>query len=232
VQQATLVQVDGSYSVDVARPADALPGRGGLKMSLVPKLAEGLPGVRDWFAAYPFICLEQKTSKSIGLRDAKLWQGVVAQLPTYLDADGLANYFPPRDGEANRGSDILTSYILAATHEASALHPEFALPDEARAAMERGLTAFVEGRIQREFWSPRKDLDVRKLAALEALSRYGKAQGRMFGSITIAPNQWPTSAVIDWVNILQRVADAPQREQRWPRRARCCARGCPTRARS
>ena len=42
--------------------------------------------------------------------------------------------------------------------------------------MERGLIAFVEGRIQREFWSPRKDLDVRKLAALEALSRYGKAQ--------------------------------------------------------
>ncbi len=84
--------------------------------------------------------------------------------------------------------------------------------------MERGLIAFVEGRIQREFWSPSssrgKDLDVRKLAALEALSRYGKAQGRMLGSITIAPNQWPTHAVIDWLNILKRVADVPQREQR------------------
>jgi hypothetical protein len=75
--------------------------------------------------------------------------------------------------------------------------------------MERGLIAFVEGRIQRDFWSPRKDLDVRKLAAIEALSRYGKAQGRMLGSITIAPNQWPTSAVIDWLNILKRVADVP-----------------------
>ena len=218
VQQATLVQVDGSYSVDVARPADSLPGRGGLKMSLSPKLAEGLPGVRDWFANYPFACLEQKTSKAIGLGDTKMWQTVAAQLPTYLDADGLANYFPPRDGEANRGSDTLTSYILAATHEATALHPEFALPDEARAAMQRGLVAFVEGRIQRDFWSPMssrgKDLDVRKLAALEALSRYGKAQGRMLGSVTITPNQWPTSAVIDWINILQRVADVPQREQR------------------
>ena len=80
--------------------------------------------------------------------------------------------------------------------------------------MERGLTNFVEGRIQRDFWSPRKDLDVRKLAALEALSRTGKAQGRMTGSITIAPNQWPTHAVIDWLNILKRVADVPQREQR------------------
>ena len=214
VQQATLVQVDGPFTLDVAPPADALPGRGGLKLSLQPKLAEGLPGVRDWFANYPFICLEQKTSKSVGLRDAKMWQGVLATLPTYLDGDGLANYFPPRDGEANRGSDILTSYLLAATNEAAQLNPAFALADDVRAPMESGLIAFVEGRITREFWSPRKDLDVRKLAALEALSRYGKAKGSMVGSITIAPNQWPTSAVIDWLNILKRVNDVPQRQQR------------------
>ncbi|MGV3571351.1 MAG: alpha-2-macroglobulin family protein [Ramlibacter sp.] len=218
VQQATLVQLDGPFTLEVAAPADALPAtggkRGGIRMALQPKLAEGLPGVRDWFAAYPFSCLEQKTSKAVGLRDAKMWQGVLAQLPTYLDGDGLANYFPPRDGEASRGSDTLTAYLLAATHEAAALDPGFALPDATRAPMERGLVAFVEGRLQREFWSPRKDLDVRKLAALEALSRYGKAQGRMTASITIAPNQWPTHAVIDWLNILRRVADVPQREQR------------------
>ncbi len=214
VQQATLVQVDGSFNLDVNPPADALPGRGGLKMSLQPKLAEGMDGVRDWFASYPFICLEQKTSKSVGLRDGKLWQAVLGQIPGYLDSDGLANYFPPRDGEAARGSDVLTAYLLAATHEAASINPVFALPDDVRAPMERGLMAFVEGRIQREFWSPRKDLDVRKLAALEALSRYGKAQGRMLGSITIAPNQWPTNAVIDWLQILKRVADVPKRDER------------------
>ncbi|MDB5931891.1 MAG: alpha-2-macroglobulin, partial [Polaromonas sp.] len=71
VQQATLVQVDGSFTLDVNPPADALPGRGGLKMSMQPKLAEGLDSVRDWFANYPFACLEQKTSKSVGLRDGK-----------------------------------------------------------------------------------------------------------------------------------------------------------------
>ncbi|HSH88435.1 MAG TPA: MG2 domain-containing protein [Ramlibacter sp.] len=214
VQQATLVQLDGPYALDVNAPADALPGRGGLRLALQPKLAEGLPGVRDWFAAYPFSCLEQKTSKAVGLRDGKMWQSVLSQLPTYLDSDGLANYFPPREGEANRGSDTLTAYILAATHEAASINPAFSLPDDVRAPMERGLSAFVEGKIQREFWSPRKDLDVRKLAALEALSRYGKAQGRMLGSITIAPNQWPTHAVIDWLNILKRVTDVPQRDQR------------------
>ncbi len=214
VQQATLVQVDGAFNLDVAPPAGALPGRGGLKLALQPKLAEGLPGVRDWFANYPFVCLEQKTSKAVGLRDAKLWQGVVAQLPNYLDGDGLASYFPPREGDGDRGSDILTAYLLAAAHEAAAIDPAFGLPDDVRAPMERGLIAFVEGRITREFWSPRKDLDVRKLAAIEALSRHGKARGRMLGSVTIAPNQWPTSAVIDWVNILKRVTDVPQREQR------------------
>lgn len=214
VQQATLVQLDGPIRLDVSAPASALPGRGGLKLALQPKLAEGLPGVRDWFANYPFVCLEQKTSKAVGLRDAQLWQGVVSQLPTYLDADGLASYFPPREGDGNRGSDTLTAYLLAATHEAAGIDPAFGLPDDVRAPMERGLIAFVEGRIARDFWSPRKDLDARKLAAIEALSRYGKARGRMVGSVTIAPHQWPTSAVIDWVNILQRVTDVPQREQR------------------
>ena len=55
---------------------------------------------------------------------------------------------------------------------------------------------------------------MRKLAAIEALSRYGRAQGRLLESITLAPNQWPTHAVIDWLNILKRVTDVPQREQR------------------
>jgi len=218
VQQATLVQVDGRWTVPVGPSADALAAngekRGGIKMSLQPKLAEGLPGVRDWWARYPYSCLEQQASKAIGLGDGKQWQALAAQLPTYLDSDGLATYFPPRDGETNRGSDTLTAYLLASAHEAASLNPAFALPDEARATMERGLTAFVEGRIQRDFWSPRKDLDLRKLAAIEALSRYGKAQGRMLASITLAPNQWPTHAVIDWVNILKRVADAPERDKR------------------
>ena len=218
VQQATLVQIDGAVALDIAPPTDALPGRGGLKMSLQPKLAEGLPGVKDWFANYPFTCLEQKTSKAVGLRDAKRWQTVMGQIPGYLDRDGLASYFPPRDGESNRGSDTLTAYLLASTHEAATLDPAFALSDEVRAPMERGLIAFVEGRIQRDFWSPRQgkggDLDIRKLAAIEALSRYGQAKARMLTSITQAPNQWPTHAVIDWYNILTRVKEVPERDKR------------------
>ncbi len=214
VQQATLVQLDGFFNLPVAAPADALPGRGGLRLALQPRLAEGLPGVRDWWANYPFACLEQKVGKAIGMNDAAAWKILAAQLPTYLDEDGLATYFPPRAGDAHRGSDTLTAYLLASSHETARLHPEFTLPADALKAMQQGLTAFVEGRIERRFWSPRKDLELRKLAAIEALARYGKADARWLQSITIAPNQWPTHAVIDWVSILQRGRAVPQREQR------------------
>ena len=218
VQQATLVQLDQPYTLAVAPPADALPAsgdkRGGVQIALQPKLAEGLPGVRDWFARYPYTCLEQTVSKSIGLRDEKLWQQTVARLPAYLDSDGLAYYFPPQGADAARGSDSLTAWLLAATHEAGQLHKAFALPDAIRAQMIAGLTAFVEGRIERRHWSPREDLDVRKLAAIEALSRHGAARPAMLSSLTIAPNQWPTSAVIDWINVLKRLQGIPnQREQ-------------------
>jgi uncharacterized protein YfaS (alpha-2-macroglobulin family) len=213
VLQATIAQLDGPFTLPVAAPADALPEngakRGGLVVAVQPKLTGALPGIRRYFETYPFICLEQKTSKSVGLKDTALWAGVANALPTYLDSDGLASYFPPRADEAAHGSDRLTAYVLAATNEAG-----FALPAAAQEAMLAGLTAFVEGRIERKFWSPRADLDVRKLAAIEALSRYGKAQPKMLGSINVVPNTWPTAALIDWLNILRRLEGVPDRARR------------------
>ena len=191
-----------------ATPAPAAL-RGGLLVAAQPRLSGALPGIRRFFETYPFSCLEQKTSKAVGLKDAALWAPVAAALPTYLDSDGLAAYFPLRPDDAPRGSDRLTAYVLAATHEAG-----FALPDGARERMLQGLTAFVEGRIERRFWSPRADLDVRKLAAIEALSRHGRAQARMLGSINLTPNLWPTAALIDWLQILRRVSGVPDAAQR------------------
>jgi len=222
VQQGTLVQLADAlgapYQVEVAAPAGALADngqpRGGLQMQVQPRLADGLPGVRAWFERYPYACLEQKASIAIGLQDAGRWQSLVAELPTYLDKDGLASYFPPRSGDDERGSDTLSSYLLAASGQAAALDNRFALPPEMQRRLEDGLVAFVEGRLERKFWSPRSDLDVRKLAALEALSRHGRATGAMTTSLTIAPNQWPTGAVIDWLQLLERVKDVPQRARR------------------
>lgn len=213
VLQATLQQLDGPVTLPIAVPADALPEtgvkRGGLNVAVQPKLSGALPGMRRYFETYPFICLEQKTSKAVGLKDAKLWSAVANTLPTYLDNDGLASYFPPRAEDGARGSDRLTAYVLAATHEAG-----FELPGPVQAQMLEGLTAFVEGRIERKFWSPRPDLDVRKIAAIEALSRYGRAQPKMLGSVNLIPQQWPTAAVIDWFNILKRVKGVPDQAKR------------------
>jgi len=221
VLQATLTQLDGTYSLPVAAPADALAEagsgavkRGGLAVAAQAKLSGALPGIRRYFETYPYSCLEQKTSKAIALRDATMWAGVAAALPTYLDGDGLASYFPPGVDAGRNGSDRLTAYVLAAAHEAG-----YELPAAPRDAMLAGLAAFVEGRLERKFWVPAAlarnlDLDVRKLAAVDALARYGRAQGRMLGSVNVTPNLWPTAAVIDWLNILHRVKDVPDHAKR------------------
>jgi hypothetical protein len=173
-----------------------------------PRLTGALPGIRRYFETYPFICLEQKVARAwaCGCRAVGNGGGRAAHLP---GRDGLANYFPPRAEDGNRGSDRLTAYCWQATHEAG-----FELPQAARERMLDGLVAFVEGRIERRFWSPRADLDVRKIAALEALARHGRAQPKMLGSINLVPNQWPTAAVIDWVQVLRRVNGIPDQAQR------------------
>jgi uncharacterized protein YfaS (alpha-2-macroglobulin family) len=213
VTQSTLVQLDGKLALPVAPPADALAAggvtRGGLDVGLNPTLAGGLPGLRRYFQTYPFTCLEQKVSKAVGLRDAALWESVAGQLPGYLDADGLANYFPPRGGDGPRGSDRLTAYLLQATHEAG-----FALPEPAKVQMLDGLQAFAEGRIERRFWAPRADLDVRRIAAIEALARHGRADAKLLSTVNLVPNSWPTGTVIEWVSILKRVKGVPDQAKR------------------
>jgi hypothetical protein len=134
---------------------------------------------------------------------------VVQTLPAHLDADGLASHFPPGPQDGPRGSDRLTAYLLAASQASG-----FELPEGLRARMLAGLTAFLEGRLERRAWAPRPDLDMRKLAALEALARHGRAQPRMLGSIALAPAQWPTSTLIDWLSILRQLDTVPDRARR------------------
>jgi uncharacterized protein YfaS (alpha-2-macroglobulin family) len=203
--QATLLQLDGGEKIlPVQRPADALPGRGGIETMLSARLGGDLPGVRDYMRAYPYTCFEQRTSRSVALRDKAMWEATVATLPAHLDADGLVKYFAPM----NEGSDILTAYVLSLTAEAG-----YAIPEDLKQRMEAGLGAFVDGRIGRPPYLASGELTVRKLAALEALSRSGLVKPAMLESITLEPNQWPTSAVLDWYQVLTRTRDLPQREQ-------------------
>jgi uncharacterized protein YfaS (alpha-2-macroglobulin family) len=77
--------------------------------------------------------------------------------------------------------------------------------------MKKGLKDFVEGRISRWSSLPTADLAIRKVAAIEALSRYGESNNSLLSSIIIEPNLWPTSALLDWIGILNRTKDIPDR---------------------
>ncbi len=205
VWQASLHRLQGTLTLPVALPADAVPASGSIVAALQPRLGGALPGLRRYFETYPYSCLEQKASRAIALRDATAWEALRMEAAGYLDSDGLAGYFPPAPGDAPRGSDRLTAHLLSSAHEAG-----WAWPETTRDAMLRGLAAFVEGRIERRFAAPRADLDVRKLAALEALARHGRATPRMLDSIGYTPAAWPTSALLDLWSVLRRVQGVAQ----------------------
>ncbi|MBK8958646.1 MAG: hypothetical protein IPM80_09470 [Proteobacteria bacterium] len=199
VYQATLTQLDKPFSLEAARPAGAIAGRGGIEVALRAHLGDGLDGVAEYMGDYPYICLEQSLSRAIALRDESLFNDVMARLPDYLDSDGLARYFP---SDWLQGSDTLTSYIIAIAHEAGWQVPEASLK-----AMHNALRRFVAGEVVRDSVLPTTDLALRKLAAISALARNGQADAAMLGSIAIEPELWPTSGLIDWVDILRRVPD-------------------------
>jgi alpha-2-macroglobulin len=203
--QATITQIENDARLSVQRPEDALPERGGVNISLRPRITDGLNSVVEYMKNYPYTCMEQKLSVAVALRNEYLWKRWMSDLPSHLDSDGLVKYFPP----CQYGDPVLTSYILAIGHEAG-----WSVPDGIREKMESSLIKFVEGSLVRYSPIPTADLSIKKLSALEALSRTGKAGAALLGSISIEPNLWPTSALIDWLNILQNMRDIPNREQR------------------
>jgi uncharacterized protein YfaS (alpha-2-macroglobulin family) len=201
--QATLLQLDRPQSMKVQLPEGALAGRGGVQALFSAKLGNELPGVREYMTAYPYSCFEQSTSRAIALRDPTRWNALAEQMPAYLDSDGLLKYFASME----QGSDSLTAYVLSATREAG-----YDIPPELKGRMEEGLRGFVQGKVVRYSSLATADLAVRKIAALEALSRTGPVAPGELESFSIEPNLWPTSAVIDWYLILHRSPSLPRRD--------------------
>jgi uncharacterized protein YfaS (alpha-2-macroglobulin family) len=109
----------------------------------------------------------------------------------------------------NLGSEVLTAYVLSIAQEAG-----YPIPPEVQKRLVEGLRNFVEGRLIRHSSLPTADLSIRKLAAVAALSRCGQADASLLASISIEPNLWPTSAEIDWLDILRRVPSIPNRDSR------------------
>jgi uncharacterized protein YfaS (alpha-2-macroglobulin family) len=199
--QATLAQLDGTLTVPVRPPAEALPGRGGVAVKFQPRLAGDLAGVKEYMADYPWTCLEQQASRAVALADDSRWQGLMVALPTYLDRDGLAKYWP----NLTQGSDTLTAYLLSIANAAG-----LELPLDTRVRMMEGLQGFITGKVVRNSELATADLAVRKLAAMAALARHAKdhpdytVRAEWLDSISLTPNLWPTSAQLDWIDLLVR----------------------------
>ena len=203
--QATLAQIEKDFHLSVERPKDAFPDRGGVRVALQPKMSDGLNGVTDYMKRYAYTCIEQKISVAVALRNENLWNSRMSELPSYLDSDGLVKYFP----SCRLGCPMLTSYIISIAYEAG-----WSIPDETKEKMETALRNFIEGKLIRYSPLPTADLSIRKLSAIEALSRSGEAETKLLSSISIEPNLWPTSAVIDWINILSNVRGIQNQEER------------------
>ena len=204
--QGTLERVDGKLAMPVEQPKGSLPDTGGLTVRLERSLAANLGGVRRYMEEYPWSCLEQQTSKAVALRDQKRWDAVKANFSSYVSGNGLLKYFP----EAIYGSDVLTSYVLQITNEAG-----YEIPQEDLKRALEGLQGFVTGRdYYAGFQYPAADLAIRKLTAMEALSRYQSFSPDWLSLIQIEPNLWPLRALVDWTNLLRREQNIPDREKR------------------
>ncbi|MFN2426014.1 MAG: alpha-2-macroglobulin, partial [Candidatus Binatia bacterium] len=195
VTQATLEQVDGSRSFPVRLPAgaDPLAAGSGVTVSAAASLADSVDSVKQWLARYPYTCLEQRVSMAVGREDDKAWQAIVDGIDSYMDESGLLRFFPGSDP----GDDTLTAYVLSVSMAAGR-----AFPEELTERMVAGLVGFVSGTVASGRGPVVPDYTLRKLAAVAALARAGKAEPAMLASITIQPALWPVSAVLDWWNIV------------------------------
>jgi len=204
VQQATLAQVNGSYSLPVALPRDALPGRGAVSVTLANSLVGSLEGVKRYAIEYPHACLEQQVSVAVVLDERARWERITRQLGQYLDGRGFAKYWP----QMREGSLALTAYLVVMAHETRTLQ------GPALQRMEAALAGYMEGRSpETGDWSPRPDAEVRKLLVLNALSYTGQFRADWLRGMTIDPNALPTASLLDWLGILTRqtrIAEQPR----------------------
>ncbi len=201
-------EVKGRASMSLKPDAAVGPIKDGeLLVSLARTYGADTSGIRAYFLRYPFACLEQRTTKALGLKDDNLWNIISESLPTYLSANGLANYYP---GATEEGYPVLTAFVLSGAHEAG-----WKIPDESLNKMLFGLERYVSGELKTQrSWLPNDSLYLlsEKLIALEALSRYGRASKRLLDTVRVDPVKLTAASLADWIEILNRARDLPNRD--------------------
>jgi uncharacterized protein YfaS (alpha-2-macroglobulin family) len=209
VLQGTLAQLEAPLAIPVQKPADALPG-GGIRVLGRARLTDSLDSVKKYFADYPYLCLEQKTSKSVGLQDQALWADVMNNLPSYLDANGLAAFYPPSYYNNLNGSTFLTAYILSVSKAIG-----WQVPESSRERMLQALVNVVDGKLPiPDHHLHDLDNDANKLEVLNVLAQYGRFRPDQIDSIRIDPPRWTTHMLVDWFELLRASRNIPDRAAR------------------
>ncbi len=206
VRQATLLQIKGETRLPVNRPSDAQPGLGDVQIALSDSLVRSaLQQVRQWMADYPYACLEQKASKLVVAGDATGWAKLMAELPKYLDAQGLARYF----SESNlTGSETLTAYLL----DLSAAQ-NWSIPADSRQQMLAGLQRALQPKTSAQDWQPlpsNASTQARLLALQATLAAYG--QFDQASALPVRPDELstlPTLSLTDWARTLLALPATP-----------------------
>ncbi len=177
-----------------------------MKIELSEGLGGSQEGIKDFWSLYVYNCLEQQISRAISLNDKKMWEKIEAKLGAYIDGQGLLKFFPAPEGQ---GSVALTSYILSVAHEAG-----FKFSDQNENLMLGALTSYVEGRLKETTEFSRADESLKKVSALEALSRYRRMKVDSLTSIDYQGTQWPLYTLVEWYQIHLWEKSVPQRTQK------------------
>ncbi len=204
VLQGTLMQLDGSQQIPVQKPVGALPG-GALQVSGQARLADSLDTVKQYFINYPYSCLEQKTSRAAGLQDKARWDEVMELLPTYLDDNGFAAFYP-----GTGGYPFLNSYILRVSKSLG-----WPVPEASRKRMLDALVNYVEGRVSFDDWRMHEFDDAhRRLEVLNLLAQYGRFKPSYLDSVKIDPPRWTTTMLVNWFELLRASPSVPRHDER------------------
>ena len=203
VRQATLLQVKGQANVPVVAPSDAQAQSVAVGVALQDSLVDAsLAEVRQWMAAYPYACLEQDSSKAVVAGDMKAWDALMSDLPRYLDANGLARYFPE---SSLAGSETLTAHLLDV-----AAARGWAIPAASRTRMLAGLQQILLGKLPAQDWMPHGGNAVARQLSLQATLMEQRTLSNT-AALPVRPEDpgsLPTVALTDWVRAL--LAQAPE----------------------
>ena len=202
---AQLSRIDAKLSpIAVDMPVEALPGKGGVQISLLSTLTGGLSTVTDTLSKYPFMSLEYLVSAAVASKDEAKWAEAMKKLPAHLDAEGFVTYYP--SSARMVGSDVLTAYILSVSK-----YSGMAIPEVSKVKMIDALTNYVTGRSKLNRSNDTAvDIFTRRIAAIEVLARYGLAQGVWMSSLpAVAPEQISTTALINLISTYANLPSAP-----------------------